>query len=148
MNPDIDHLNKTVYCRLATSPVHGVGVFAIRDIPKGTTITDYSIHNIKDIRLLKVERKHFNKILPEIRELILDHTMFQSWQEEFFFYSPNYEVCLTSFMNHSEDPNSDGRVALRDIKAGEEVTENYMALLQDHKPHQLTKRHLKKEKIL
>ena len=25
-----------VYCKLAPSPIHGVGIFAIKDIPKGT----------------------------------------------------------------------------------------------------------------
>jgi hypothetical protein len=42
-------------------------------------------------------------------------------------------------MNHSEDANSDGEFALRDIKKGEEVTENFKKLVdqmhyasQDH----------------
>jgi len=31
-------------------------------------------------------------------------------------------------MNHSSDANSDGHIALRDIKKGEEITENYNRL--------------------
>ena len=31
----IQHLKKELYCKLGVSPVHGIGVFAIRAIPKG-----------------------------------------------------------------------------------------------------------------
>lgn len=31
----LKHLRENVYCRLAPSTVHGVGVFAVRDIPAG-----------------------------------------------------------------------------------------------------------------
>ena len=31
----LKHLSQEVYCRLGVSPINGVGVFAIRAIPKG-----------------------------------------------------------------------------------------------------------------
>ena len=31
-----EHLKNEVYCKLGVSKIHGVGVFALRDIPKGT----------------------------------------------------------------------------------------------------------------
>jgi hypothetical protein len=31
----LEHLQTEVYCRLGISKVHGIGVFAIRSIPKG-----------------------------------------------------------------------------------------------------------------
>jgi SET domain-containing protein len=31
----LKHLKNKVYCRIAPSPLHGVGVFAVRRIPKG-----------------------------------------------------------------------------------------------------------------
>ena len=31
----LDHLSQEVFCHLGVSPVHGIGVFAIRAIPKG-----------------------------------------------------------------------------------------------------------------
>ena len=45
----IDDLNKTVFCRLGPSKIHGIGVIAIRDIPEGTRITDYSIHKLTKV---------------------------------------------------------------------------------------------------
>ena len=43
------------------------------------------------------------------------------------FQSPNNDARLISFMNHSDTPNYDkvNDTALRDLKEGEEVTENY-----------------------
>ena len=40
MNPEIqvNTLIKWVNTRIAPSPIHGVGVFAIKDIPKGTKL--------------------------------------------------------------------------------------------------------------
>ena len=32
----MNHLANEVYCHLGISPVHGIGVFAVRPIPKGT----------------------------------------------------------------------------------------------------------------
>ena len=149
---DVEYLNSSVFCRIGPSAVHGVGVIAIRDIPSGTLLTDYSVHNIKEIRQLCVSEKDFDKILPEIRRLILDRCLFLSFQKKFFFYSPNHDACLTSFMNHSADPNSDGRYALRDIKSGEEVTENYKKIASSYmgeetKLHRFIKKHLQNEGI-
>ena len=36
----LKHLRENVYCRLAPSTVHGVGVFAVRDIPAGVDPRD------------------------------------------------------------------------------------------------------------
>ena len=116
------YLNETVWATLKPSPIDGVGVFAIRDIPKGTTITDYSVHNIRDIKQFTMPQEEFDLILPEIKAIILHRCVFGN---PMVFYSPNSEQTLQSFMNHSDDNNSDGTVALRDIKKGEEITENY-----------------------
>ena len=32
----LEHLKNNIYCRLKPSKIHGVGVFAIRNIPKNT----------------------------------------------------------------------------------------------------------------
>ena len=38
-------LNSSVWATIKPSKLHGVGVFAIRDIPKGTVITENTIDN-------------------------------------------------------------------------------------------------------
>jgi len=113
------YINNTVYCRLAPSSIHGIGVFAIRDIPKGQKITDYYGGWFP---LFSVTEEEFDKIEPEIQILIRQQTIFS---DEIKFDSPNSHVILEAFMNHSTTPNSDGIITLRDIKKGEELTKDY-----------------------
>lgn len=107
-------LNDVVWCRLAPSPIHGIGVFAIRDIPEGTELAggveDYSRDGEADV-------------LPEIHALMQDQHCFLEYFD--VLPNPNRNVHLQCFMNHSDTPNSNGKVALRDIRKGEEVTENF-----------------------
>lgn len=130
-------LNRTVFCRLGPSPIHGIGVFAIRDIPKGTEFTDHGIHDINTTVPLYFSEAEFDEILPEIRDLILDRMLFDVSSSRLYCISPNHDQILQSFMNHSDTPNSDGRFALRYIKKGEEVTEDFNTLFTA--PHHLTK---------
>ena len=118
----IQYLNETVWCKLAPSPIHGIGVFAIRDIPKGTKLgckewysEECDIHGVKS----------FEGLHPAILELIN-----QRWPLALkvqYFISPNHDAHLVSFMNHSSEPNWNKYTdeALRDIKAGEEIFEDY-----------------------
>ena len=138
---DVDYLNNTVWATLKPSKIQGIGVFAIRDIPKGTFITNYSVHNLKDTTLLHIKAEEFELILPEIRSIILDRNLFQEHQKTFYFYSPNCEQTLQSFCNHSKDPNSKGMIALRDIQKDEEVTQDYRKMFKQNKPHPLIEKH-------
>lgn len=144
MNMDpVKYLNTTVWARLGPSVIHGVGVFAIRDIPKGTQITDFNLNDFRNQRPLRINYKDFEKILPEIRALILDYVTFLYHKKipEFSFFSPNQNACLQSFMNHSDKPNSDGVWSLKAIKKGEEITENYRDLLHGNVAHEVMNKH-------
>jgi len=48
----LKHLQTEVYCRLGISPVHGIGVFAIKDIPKGAKPL---------VSLIKIKEYSFSK---------------------------------------------------------------------------------------
>ena len=138
------YLNDSVWCRIGVSSLHGVGVFAIRDIQKGTKLTDHTLQDIFDSeknRVFVLSHEEFSQILPEIRSLILDRQILdrQTHKDHIYFMSPNNDVALQSFMNHSEEPNSDGEHALQDIKKGEEITENFKHVVTDM--HQLSKDH-------
>lgn len=123
-NEQIDHLNTSVKCKLAPSSIHGIGVFAIRAIQKGEKL--YCLPQMQgELRWYNVPFGSFGKLFPEVRELIL-----QRWPSVVngsLFLSPNDMMWMVTFMNHSEGPNYDvdTDTALRDIKNGEEVTENY-----------------------
>jgi len=118
IDEQIQELNNTVKCTLAPSEIHGIGVFALRDIREGeklyTAPTEYKMY--------EMPYKKLKKLRPEIKKLVLER-----WPMAFNdvpFESPN-NVGLMSFMNHSEDPNSLQDIASKDIEKGEEVTEDY-----------------------
>lgn len=137
------YLNNSVWCKVGASKIQGVGVIAIRDIPKGTKISDRSLQDMVDgqrtlLLIMKFEELH--EIHPAILELILDRVIINNDHDRMLFISPNHDQILQSFMNHSEDPNCTGSIALRDIKAGEEVTESFNSLVKNI--HPITKEHM------
>lgn len=131
----VEHLNKTVNCTLKPSPIHGVGVFAIRDIPQGTCIAEES----PEIECVILSEDEFSRLMPEVQHEVLEHTVFIEG-EPIAFISPNSACNFRSYLNHSDEPNTDGRYALRDIKKGEELTEDFKTM---GPVHPMTKQHMK-----
>lgn len=144
MDTNVDFLHKTVWCTVAPSKISGVGVFAIRDIPKGTELTDYFLQDRlegKEYGTLTLSVDQFKTIMPEIKDLILDRICLDAYSNEHWitFLSPNWDLLLQAFMNHSREPNSDGEFTLRDIKKGEEITEDFRTLTATM--HKVSKKH-------
>ncbi len=111
-------LNDEVWCTLAPSPIHGIGVFAVRDIPKGQRL--YCQSSRATLRFEPID-----DFLPEIQELIKAR-----WPDykTSGYLSPNDDARLISFMNNGgRDSNYDPKTdtALKDIHTGEEVLEDY-----------------------
>lgn len=125
----IYELNATVKCKLAPSKIHGIGVFAIRDIQKGERLyVRPDASQSPELRVwYKVPFGSFGKLFPEVRELILDR--WPSVVNGGLFTSPN-EQWPVLWMNHSDDPNYESKTdsALRDIRKGEEITEDYRTM--------------------
>lgn len=118
LKDQITLLNDIVKIRLAPSSIHGVGVFAMRDIKKGDKLyTDIIPHQF-DLPYSK-----FNKLDKDIRNILLGH--FPLIIEGSHFMYPVTK--FSAYLNHSDKPNYDAvnDIALDDIKAGEEVTEDY-----------------------
>jgi len=121
----MDHLIQDVFCRLGVSPLHGVGVFAIRPIKKGQNPLR-SRAAFEEVRFSHDEIK----ALPRgIRKQI----------EMFCYYDDDGVLISTMgmntmdfsiYLNHSKQPNlriirEGGFEALRRIKIGEELTMDY-----------------------
>jgi len=112
-----------VYVRLKPSKRHGVGVFAIRRIPKGTYVFRDDNEQIVWVEKGKTEG------LPEaVRELYEDFCIIKNGQ----YGCPRSFDALTPawYLNHSDKPNmaadSETRFyALRNIRKGEELTVDY-----------------------
>ncbi len=106
---------------LAPSSIHGNGVFAAEDAPKGTPLWRFE----PGVDLIIP----FDRIaeLPEAFRAYLDMYAYESTD------FPGAGMVLScdhaKFHNHSDDPNTDNRGPLsharRDIKAGDEITCDY-----------------------
>jgi SET domain-containing protein len=125
------------------SPVSGLGLFTCEDIPKGAVWWTFKTNdkcvpcenapNLPNIVLKEEDSREFvkNKTQEELAH-ILEHTMYYSHAEAILILRDGAGV-----VNHSFEPNSQviynaeknaeqlHSVALRDIKAGEEIVENY-----------------------
>lgn len=122
-----DLLIKTCYCRLQPSPIHGVGVFAIRDIPKG-------IDPMQEARTVEFDQCPVSEIMdddsisPEIKLLVKDMCPENDGVFDVPPFSLN-EIGLSFYLNHSKDANmeeNDGYFfSKREIKSGEELTVDY-----------------------
>lgn len=137
----MEHLNKTVWVTLAPSKIHGIGVFAIRDIPKGTMVSSHTVFEPPEI--YEVYPEEFEKLYPAIQKLVLDRMAFPKGLRKLKFYSPNQEQVIQSFMNHSTEANVKNMVTLVDIKEDEELTENYLEFYPEEGLHDLNLKNFK-----
>lgn len=116
------------YCRLRPSKIHGIGVFAVRDIPKGKnpfkTLPKYD-----SIGYVRITEDELDALPPKLSELI--RTLFVPTDGT--THVPNHGmnvIRLNCYLNHSTKPNmrtKDGYnfIAVRKIMTGEELTVDY-----------------------
>ena len=97
--------------KLAPSKIHGVGVFAMVDIKKGECLFSDQFP------------ERFTISPDEVPEDVKGRHPYVNTRGVLIYPDVRYQA----YMNHSDDPNFDNQtdLALRDIKKGEEVTENY-----------------------
>lgn len=115
-----------VYARLKPSNVHGVGVFAIRDIPKGANIFSNDTSQMRWIL-----KKQFLDVKPEIRRLYDDFCVIKGNK----YGCPENFNSLTVAWYINEPPKGKSPnvkcdkdynfIASRKIKEGEELFVNY-----------------------
>lgn len=112
-----------VFARLMPSPIHGVGVFAIRDIPRGAPVFGGD-----DGELVIVTVDEATVLQRELSKLYRDFCVLRG--DTFECPLSFNELTPSWYLNNSKDPNvaADSSLkffALRDIKTGEELTADY-----------------------
>jgi len=127
----LKELASATYVMIKPSPLHGIGVFAIRDIPKGTK--NIFSKGVGD--WIKVSKEEVDALPQHSKDLIENHCLF----DEDFYFIPDYGfklVDLVIYLNHSETPNvislNDGEEfeAIRDIANGEELLVDYGTIVE------------------
>ncbi len=115
-----------------SSAIHGLGLFANHDIPKGTQIWKFS----PDLDL-EIEKSQFEKLHQHEKDFILFYGYLSKKTDNYHLSFDNVR-----FINHSEDGNVTidqtiddveyPLIAKKDIQAGEEITQNYFEFDEDH----------------
>jgi SET domain-containing protein len=124
----LNELAGNTWVMIKPSPIEGIGVFALQDIPKGCR-SMFSKANEQEqwIPFAKIEVEN----LPAHAKALIEN--YCLYDEENYFV-PDYgfkKMDLVNFLNHSDKPNvvsiNDGEFfeAIRDIKQGEELLIDY-----------------------
>ena len=120
---NISYLNSVILTKLAPSSIHGVGLFALKDLKAGDKL-------YADAFPVKYEIPYekFGGFLPEVREQIVNQFPLVASGSAFLWPTTR----LQAFCNHSDDPNYAANldVMLSDCKAGEEITEDYKHIIK------------------
>jgi SET domain-containing protein len=126
----LHELHHDTYVMLRSSPIHGIGVFAMKDIPEGCrTIFSKGVGEWIKLSFAEVEQ-----LPPHSRNQIETYCLYDD--ENYFVPDYGFKLMdLVLYLNHSHEPNiislNEGEQfeALRDIKEGEELLVNYESLV-------------------
>lgn len=129
----IKHLENDIYCRIGVSKLHGVGVIAIRDIPKGVNPFK-NLSPLKD-KIITLDDNDLKNLNKDVKKLV-DDFFGHKYGYDVLYYGPNY-INISYYLNHSNKPNLDmildktnktdyfEFITNKKIKKGDELLINY-----------------------
>ena len=130
----LHELQQETYVMLKPSGVHGIGVFAIKDIPKGCR----NMFSRGVGEWLTISRKEVDALPQHSKELVENFCLYDD--ENYFVPDYGFKLMdMAVYLNHSETPNiisiNDGEAfeAIRDILPGEELLVDYGELVDGEK---------------
>jgi SET domain-containing protein len=124
----LQELSGNTWVMLKPSPIEGIGVFALRDIPKGCR----SMFSKPDDagEWITVSKNEIEALPAHAQFLVGNYCLYD--QENYFIPAQGFKKTdLSLFLNHADEPNiislNDGDYfeAIRDIKEGEELVIDY-----------------------
>ncbi|MGC4103333.1 SET domain-containing protein [Ferruginibacter sp.] len=121
-------LSNNTYVMLRPSPIEGVGVFAIKDIPKGCR--DMFSKPSEEDQWITVPKKEVATLPQHAQFIVGNYCLYD--EANYFIPAEGFKkIDLALFLNHADEPNiisineGDFFEAIRDIKAGEELVIDY-----------------------
>jgi len=129
-------LKNQTYCRVQPSETHGVGVFAVKDIPSGVCPWFTPNHHFLG-GTVRFTSHEISKLDDGVRQILLDYNLLS--KRGLFVHPCELEVLhITQFLNASSDPNlnldmerEDTFKTIKEIKSGEELTVDYQKDLEE-----------------
>jgi SET domain-containing protein len=124
----LHELAGNTWVMIKPSPIEGIGVFALQDIPKGCR-SMFSKANDEE-QWITISKAEVENLPPHAKALIENYCLY----DEENYFVPDYgfkKMDLVNFLNHSDTPNiisvNDGEFfeAIRDINQGEELVIDY-----------------------
>ncbi len=128
----LNELRNEMFVMLRSSATHGIGVFALTDIPKGTR----NIFSKETGGWIQLSLEEAEQLPEHSRNFIETYYLFDEQQ----YYIPDHGckvMDMANYLNHSHTPNiisiEDGKwfEALRDISQGEELFVNYEKIVDN-----------------
>ena len=130
----LSELGTNTYLMLKPSPIEGIGVFAIRDIPKGCRNMFSKPDDEED--WIKVSKNEIENLPVAVQLVVENYCLY----DEVHYFVPAggfKKLDLSLFLNHAEIPNlisvneGDYFEATRDISAGEELLIDYGEIVEE-----------------
>ncbi|MBK8520023.1 MAG: SET domain-containing protein [Chitinophagaceae bacterium] len=124
----LQELSGNTWVMIKPSPIEGIGVFALQDIPSGCR-SMFSQANEQE-QWIPISKTEVENLPAHAKALIENYCLYDD--ENYFV--PDYgfkKMDLVNFLNHSDSPNvisiNDGEFfeAIKDIKQGEELVIDY-----------------------
>ncbi len=114
----IEFLNEITKLKIAPSLIHGVGIFATRDLKEGEKVYADIIAYMFD-----VPYERFSELRPDVAERLLGHFPLVLKGSHFLYPTAR----MLAYCNHADEPNYDAvkDIMLKDVKEGDEITEDY-----------------------
>ena len=125
----IHHLSKNIKTKLAVSNIDGIGVFAITDINEGESLFTPWEHQ-SGVYVIPINKLELipNEVLKMLDMYFIGEDInykFIRLFNELNLISHNIPYCNSAWPNKENQNISNTGIALRDIKAGEEILEWY-----------------------
>eukprot|EP01059_Diplonema_ambulator_P037186 TRINITY_DN9696_c0_g1_i2.p1 TRINITY_DN9696_c0_g1~~TRINITY_DN9696_c0_g1_i2.p1 ORF type:complete len:185 (+),score=29.31 TRINITY_DN9696_c0_g1_i2:350-904(+) len=106
----IRHLAQDIWCRIGVSKLHGVGVIAIRDIPKGVVVDKVPVdmlppHLRREVQSEPVHLEELQDVDENVVSYLKEMYVCTDGKMDICKYGANTFVGLSHFVNHSDTPN-------------------------------------------
>ena len=122
----LNELSNNTWVMIKPSGTHGIGVFAVRDIPAGCK----ELFSKEMGEWTTVQRNEIDTLPQHAKDIVENYCLYD--EENYFIPAQGFKVMdLSLFLNHADEPNiisvNDGEYfeTIKEIKNGEELFVDY-----------------------